>query len=47
MSGHTGQYSDDELLSMGARHCFDKPFRMDEVAQFLWRTALEARNHHA
>jgi CheY-like chemotaxis protein len=39
MSGHTGEYTADYLLSCGASHCFDKPFRMDDVAQTLLRLA--------
>jgi CheY-like chemotaxis protein len=35
MSGHTGEYTTDHLLACGASHCFDKPFRMDDVAQTL------------
>jgi CheY-like chemotaxis protein len=39
MSGHTGEYTLSELLARGASHCFDKPFRLEEVAQTLLRLA--------
>lgn len=39
MSGHIGEYTADHLLSCGASHCFDKPLRMDDVAQTLLRLA--------
>src|SRR5262249_22969715 len=32
MSGHTGAYSDEDLLRLGAVCCFAKPFRVHEVA---------------
>ena len=39
MSGHAGEYTLDDLLACGATHCFDKPFRVDEVAQTLFQLA--------
>jgi DNA-binding NtrC family response regulator len=35
MSGHSGPYSAQDLLALGALHVFDKPFRMDELGQKL------------
>jgi DNA-binding NtrC family response regulator len=35
MSGYTADYSLAELLSRGAMHFFDKPFRMNEVVRVL------------
>jgi hypothetical protein len=35
MSGYTADYSLPELLSRGALHFFEKPFRMDEVVRVL------------
>jgi DNA-binding NtrC family response regulator len=35
MSGYTGQYSEDNLLKMGAAHLFAKPFDLDELARSL------------
>jgi CheY-like chemotaxis protein len=39
MSGHTGQYTGNQLEDMGALYCFDKPFRAHELAQELWQLA--------
>jgi CheY-like chemotaxis protein len=39
MSGHTGDYSADDLENLGALRCFDKPFRTQELAQELWQIA--------
>lgn len=39
MSGHTGEYTLTDLLARGASYCFDKPFRLEEVAQTLLRLA--------
>lgn len=39
MSGHTADYSVDELRACGGLHFFDKPFRMDEVGLVLGRIA--------
>jgi DNA-binding NtrC family response regulator len=36
MSGHSAPYTVEDLQSLGAIHCFDKPFRLDEVARCLW-----------
>lgn len=41
MSGHTGSYSVEQLLGMGARHCFNKPFQVDEVCRALWQCVPE------
>jgi CheY-like chemotaxis protein len=35
MSGHTGGYSDAELLARGAERVFAKPFQLTELAQAL------------
>ncbi len=39
MSGHTGEHTPESLLGMGAVRLFDKPFRIDDMAQCLWQTA--------
>jgi DNA-binding response OmpR family regulator len=39
MSGDTGRYSEQELLALGAARVFHKPFRLDELAQFLRQLA--------
>jgi DNA-binding response OmpR family regulator len=39
MSGNTGRYSEQELLELGAARIFHKPFRLDELAQFLRQLA--------
>ena len=39
MSGHSGDYTSDDLLAFGARCCFDKPFRLEDVAQTLRQLA--------
>jgi DNA-binding NtrC family response regulator len=39
MTGHPGEYTPEGLLSLGAIRLFDKPFRVDEMAQTLWHTA--------
>jgi CheY-like chemotaxis protein len=35
VSGHTGHYSDQELLALGAAAVFHKPFRVSEVMREL------------
>jgi two-component system, OmpR family, response regulator len=36
MSGHAGEYSDDDLLALGASHVFSKPFgSLNELTQTL------------
>jgi CheY-like chemotaxis protein len=35
MSGQSGQYSDDELMELGAVHVFKKPFRLGELLQIV------------
>jgi CheY-like chemotaxis protein len=42
MSGHTGEYSDGDLQARGASYFFDKPFRLDQVAEVLGRLARAA-----
>lgn len=37
MSGHTGAYSPDSLLGMGALQLFEKPFQVFPLAEQLWR----------
>jgi DNA-binding NtrC family response regulator len=39
MTGHAGEYTPEGLLALGAIRLFDKPFRVDEMAQTLWQTA--------
>jgi CheY-like chemotaxis protein len=43
MSGHTGDHTPESLLGLGAVRLFDKPFRVEELADALWQTALGAR----
>jgi DNA-binding response OmpR family regulator len=43
MSGHTAQYSHDDLLNLGAARFFDKPFRLDEVTDALATVARARR----
>jgi DNA-binding NtrC family response regulator len=42
MSGHSGPYTAQDLLALGALHVFDKPFHMDELGQTL-RLAVRQR----
>jgi CheY-like chemotaxis protein len=45
MSGHAGDYSANELLALGARHVFSKPFgSLHELAQSLGRLATAAKS---
>jgi len=37
MSGHTGDYSAEQLLELGASHVFQKPFGLSELAWTLQR----------
>ena len=39
MTGHAGGYTADGLLALGAVRLFEKPFRLDDMAQALWQTA--------
>jgi CheY-like chemotaxis protein len=39
MTGYAGQYTPENLLALGAIRLFDKPFRVDDMAQTLWQTA--------
>jgi two-component system, OmpR family, response regulator len=41
MSGHTGAYSVEELLALGALRFFDKPFQIQPLAEGLWKLAVE------
>jgi two-component system, OmpR family, response regulator len=41
MSGHTGAYSVEELLGLGALRFFDKPFQIQPLAEGLWTLAVE------
>jgi DNA-binding NtrC family response regulator len=43
MSGHTGQYTPQELLQRGAVKFFAKPFRLEELTQTLWQLASRPR----
>jgi CheY-like chemotaxis protein len=40
MSGDTGQYTEQDLLDLGAALIFSKPFRAREVADLLQRLSL-------
>lgn len=42
MSGHTGKYSAEDLLGLGALHLFPKPLNMPEAMDLLWRLAAAA-----
>ena len=42
MTGYAGAYTQENLMAMGAVCLFDKPFRVDELAQSLWQTAQRA-----
>ncbi len=39
MTGHAGGQTAEGLLRLGAVRLFEKPFRLDDVAQTLWQTA--------
>ena len=39
MSGHCGEHTPESLLGLGAVRLFEKPFRIDDMAQALWQTA--------
>ena len=39
MSGDTGAHTPESLLALGAVRLFEKPFRVEELAQALWQTA--------
>jgi CheY-like chemotaxis protein len=39
MTGYAGEYTPEGLLALGAIRLFDKPFRVEEMAQTLWQTA--------
>jgi DNA-binding NtrC family response regulator len=39
MTGYAGDYTPEGLLALGAIRLFDKPFRVDDMAQSLWQTA--------
>ena len=41
MTGDTGDYEAGDLLRQGARHLFDKPFRMDEIVRVVGTLAKE------
>jgi CheY-like chemotaxis protein len=44
MSGNTGPYAAEDLVSRGAVRVFPKPFRsLDELARTLWQLATAAR----
>ena len=42
MSGDSGKYRRADLLSLGARHLFDKPFRLDELCHVVHELANES-----
>ncbi len=37
MTGYAGEHTPESLLGLGAVRLFDKPFRIDEMAQALWQ----------
>lgn len=39
MSGHTGAYSVEDLLGLGALRFYDKPFQIQPLAEGLWKLA--------
>ena len=39
MTGYAGEYTPESLLALGAIRLFDKPFRVEDMAQTLWQTA--------
>lgn len=41
MSGHTGSYSVEDLLGLGALRFFDKPFQIQPLAEGLWKLASD------
>jgi CheY-like chemotaxis protein len=41
MSGHTGDYSPEDLLAMGAQHVFQKPLGIAELVRLLQRWLAE------
>jgi DNA-binding response OmpR family regulator len=41
MTGHPGEYEPNDLLRQGARHLFEKPFRMDEIVRVVSNLANE------
>ena len=47
MTGHAGEHTPESLLGLGAVRLFEKPFRVEEMAQVLWQTAQLARRRTA
>ena len=47
MSGFTGNYSHEELLSLGAASFFEKPFQIQSLAEQLWQLALADQRRSA
>ena len=47
MTGFAGEHTPDSLLGLGAARLFEKPFRVEEMAQALWQTAQLARRRTA
>jgi uncharacterized protein (TIGR03000 family) len=43
MTGDPGDYDPSDLLARGARHVFNKPFRLEEVVRVVRRLANESR----
>jgi DNA-binding response OmpR family regulator len=39
MSGNTGRYSEQDLLTLGAARVLQKPFNLDELSRLLWQLA--------
>jgi CheY-like chemotaxis protein len=39
MSGDAGDHTPESLIALGAARLFEKPFRVEEIAQTLWQTA--------
>lgn len=47
MSGHTGEYTERELLQLGAVRVFGKPFPLAELGPFLRHLATQAQRRLA
>ena len=47
MTGFAGEHTPESLLGLGAVRLFEKPFRIEEMAQALWQTAQLGRRRTA
>jgi DNA-binding NtrC family response regulator len=41
MSGHTGPYTVEDLLELGALRFYEKPFQIQPLAEGLWKLAAD------